>query len=381
MNILINESVYNTLHGQLIFERSNILFEKSINIGSNLEHFLDKIGSPLALDLLDFLQSDNIKDTSNIGELDLDSDNPTVMKAKIKTQRGDKLQNVKFVKGLRALGGDFLLQKYHEREFLSLLSKLRALSSGEIKTGDLTLEYWKGVEIYNAYDCRNYTQNLHKNSGLNKSCMKHEESQPYLQLYVDNSSVVSCLVLLDNEGLIHGRALVWKLDNAGKYMDRIYVAYGHYAEYFMQFANQNGMKYYQGSSQHEDMEVTLSKGKYTYYPYMDTFTYAYVNSSGKLVLTTDKSKAELELEQIDGSYRAYVELYNGVRQRKNKSTQLFDGNWADGDDPDLVDMHDGTLGIVDFHDIVELDGMDEWAERKDAIQNSDGGWELKPKED
>lgn len=378
MNILINEGVYKTLRREIMIERSNILFEKTINISNKLEDFLWNIRSPLALDLLEFLQSDDIKDGSNVDELDLDDDNPTIMKATVKTQRGDKLQNMKFVKGLKALGGGYLLQKYHERDIQELLSKLKAMGEGNLMGDELSLEVWDGNEIYYAYNCKNYTDKLDRNSGLNQSCMKYEDSQQYLQIYADNPSAVSCLVLVDNDGLIHGRALIWDLDYGGEYMDRIYVAYGHYAEYFMQYANQRSMTSYQNGNQHDFMEVTLNHGKYDYYPYMDTFAYAYKDEGGDLVLTNDENVAEMELEQTDGGYISYVVLYDGIRQRKSDSVELFDGRWASEDDPDLVDMHDGTVGVIDLHDIVELDGKDEWAKRKDVIKNADGGWELKP---
>lgn len=63
-------------------------------------------------------------------------------------------------------------------------------------------------------------------SGENRvsSCMAHDSRIKFLRMYCDNPENVGLLIMLDANGFMKGRALVWTLDDGRTFMDRIYGA-------------------------------------------------------------------------------------------------------------------------------------------------------------
>lgn len=122
---------------------------------------------------------------------------------------------------------------------------------------------------------------------LGASCMKHESCQRYLDFYVDNTDKVSMLVMIDGDGYLMGRALLWKFDSY-KIMDRIYtVCDEDLSFYFKQWATQNGFLYKSEQNWYNTMqfeqvgqkrqelklEIQFDNLNYDYFPYMDTFKF------------------------------------------------------------------------------------------------------------
>lgn len=79
----------------------------------------------------------------------------------------------------------------------------------------------EGPEIQKYYLENNY---LPGNGGLNKSCMRNKRKNHFMKMYSDNPNQVKMLILLNKQGKLLGRALVWKLDipSGKEFMDRIY---------------------------------------------------------------------------------------------------------------------------------------------------------------
>lgn len=148
---------------------------------------------------------------------------------------------------------------------------------------------------------------------LHSSCMRYENCQDYLSLYVDNPDVCQLLILksdFDNDK-IAGRALIWKLDNGDFFMDRIYYSKDSEINLFIEFAQSNGwvVKSKQGSSYdglllngvryNKITKVNLSNFVYKHYPYLDTLFYLYPDGS----LTNIKDGFDFkELRSADGGF-------------------------------------------------------------------------------
>ena len=142
----------------------------------------------------------------------------------------------------------------------------------------------KGEDIRESY---HYSRHADDSGSLGVSCMKHESCQKLLNLYVNNTESVSLLLMVNDDGYIMGRSLLWNFDG-NKIMDRIYTVNDEQLPfYFKRWATDNG--YYYKSQQNwynscffETLEeekkflkfdIKLNESNFEYYPYMDTFKF------------------------------------------------------------------------------------------------------------
>ncbi len=149
--------------------------------------------------------------------------------------------------------------------------------------GESNFQFYIGDDIENGYNTNNYYSNF---GTLGSSCMNDEPS--YLKIYTGNEKKVRLLVLLDDNGSICGRALVWKLDKspceAEYFMDRVYTNRDFEVNKFIQYAEKNEFMYkqrmtcgdadaakfrYKGKNVIGEIRIKLD-GKQKEYPYMDT---------------------------------------------------------------------------------------------------------------
>lgn len=108
-----------------------------------------------------------------------------------------------------------------------------------------------------------------------------------MNVYVDNTDVVSMLVMLNDYGSLIGRALLWDC-NGYKIMDRIYTTNDEkYAFYFKEWATKNNYLFKSNQNWFDTMtfekigdkrqelkiDIKLPNSDYRYYPYMDTFKF------------------------------------------------------------------------------------------------------------
>lgn len=150
-------------------------------------------------------------------------------------------------------------------------------------------------------------------SNLAGSCMQGKPSS-YFDIYVKNPSVCSLAVLLDGEGDLLGRALIWAASDGQKLMDTIYTNEKH-MDIFKKFATDNGMKYKFSQSCHHHhfdglspndfgrREVMLENSSFSNYPYMDTFYFL----DGKILSNESDSNEYLELRDTNGGYEEICE--------------------------------------------------------------------------
>jgi hypothetical protein len=130
----------------------------------------------------------------------------------------------------------------------------------------------KGMELYKWYNEELYQEGT---GSLNKSCMRNQPDR--LTFYIKNPDKVSMLILINDEGKLEGRALIWKVDDPKIiYMDRIYTVYQEDETRFEEYANENNMKCY-NYNQFDTMIVRIGYniGPGLNNPYMDTFKYFY----------------------------------------------------------------------------------------------------------
>jgi len=168
----------------------------------------------------------------------------------------------------------------------------------------------KGEEIRKAYLMNSY---LNQSGSLGNSCMRYDNCQKFLDIYVKNPEVCSLVVLLEEEKKVAGRALLWTDSKGRKIMDRIYTNNSANEQLFVDFAKANGFWFKQRQDMHADtafigpdgqriesgfvIELSM-KGEYDYYPYMDTMKY--FSRDGGYLTNDGKMQYNYELEDTNG---------------------------------------------------------------------------------
>lgn len=231
-----------------------------------------------------------------------------------------------------------------------------------------------GRKIYDAYLVDNYSKILGTDTNLYNSCMRHEECQSYLDIYVDNIDVVSLLVANDCNGKILGRAILWTMNDGKKAMDTIY-AHESLTNSFIQWANDNNYFYKSRQScHHNDFDRHLTDGcicspcvilkhyDYSEYPYMDTLS---ILEGNKLQCEADGNEYRI-LKSTDGSYEdcdtSVFDVYN------NCDINEDDARYVDYTRPNGQSIN-GYVSVDDLSDIahggwvlscdcVDVDGED-----------------------
>jgi hypothetical protein len=145
----------------------------------------------------------------------------------------------------------------------------------DLMTGKVDLKLVDGEDIAYWYHYSRY--NKTGKGTLNNSCMRNASRQQ-LSVYVDNPKVCRLAILVNSDGLLDARALIWNTDK-GIVMDRVYHTGDHIENAYIQYAEKHGWtpkKNIKG----EKYTVQLHSGvKYRNYPYLDTFSYYDVNKN------------------------------------------------------------------------------------------------------
>jgi len=174
-----------------------------------------------------------------------------------------------------------------------------------------------GEAIRHWYHEGSYARNA--GGSLYASCMKHSVCQDFLDMYVDNSDVISMLVMVDKNNMLLGRALLWEFEDmsgSGKVrlMDRIYSANDEDLPYhFKMWAQENGYLFKpvqkwnnsldfveNGQSVRKRVSVKLNHFNYDKYPYLDTFKF--LNARSGIVSNFMSPGCTKTLCCADGAY-------------------------------------------------------------------------------
>lgn len=141
---------------------------------------------------------------------------------------------------------------------------------------------------------------------LGSSCMRHDRciEHEYFEVYESTDTPVS-LIYYDNGEGISARALLWDLPE-GKFLDRIYDTKDGDIQRFKGYAESKGWftKEYQSynnkntwitpKGENETIKLIVPVGSLhdiSFFPYMDTFTWAFQDEDNNWYLTNSKQKA------------------------------------------------------------------------------------------
>lgn len=165
-------------------------------------------------------------------------------------------------------------------DFVNAFKSLKVDTSREFKLVN-------GSDIHKYYQMKNYYSS---HGALGGSCMA-DEGKGTFKVYSENPKKVQLLVLMDSDGKIHGRALVWKLKEspceAKYFMDRVYTNADSDVIKFKSFAEEKGFLYkqknnsyiednvkfmYKGNPLLGEVKVKLD-GDFKEYPFIDTMCF------------------------------------------------------------------------------------------------------------
>jgi hypothetical protein len=165
-------------------------------------------------------------------------------------------------------------------DFVNVFKALKVDTSKEFRLVN-------GEDIHKYYQMKNYYSS---HGALGGSCMA-DEGKSTFRVYTENKKKVQLLILIDGDGKIHGRALVWKLKespcDAKYFMDRVYTNADSDVIKFKNFAEEKGFLYklknnsyiddnvkfmYKGKSLMGEIKVKLD-GDFKNYPFIDTMCF------------------------------------------------------------------------------------------------------------
>ena len=179
-----------------------------------------------------------------------------------------------------------LFKEVHEKDVEIFTNLFKAAVSQK----DFEMKIIQGDEMIKYYGYRSYHPEIP--GTLHNSCMKHDHCRNYFDVYTKNPEVCKMLVMLDAQGRLLGRTLLWNAidaDNGSEVlvMDRIYcVDDSKNMHYFKEWADAHGYIYKKeqkwqncmmfeshGSTRFVKLHVNLKKVSFVMYPYVDTFKF------------------------------------------------------------------------------------------------------------
>jgi hypothetical protein len=265
-SVFSDASVIKILDNLLDIFEDDLEFEDS-KISQN---YFDLVDS--AEDKVSFIQNTRVKDYS----YERDLSNPKqvwTMPGRSEIKIGRVVRQLLSLKGVEV----------SDREIELFVNTFKATKSND----ELEFKLVSGDDIHDYYQEDSY---FNLEGSLGNSCMS-DVSKKVLKIYTENPKKVKMLVLLDSNGKIHGRALVWKLKKSPSdskfFMDKAYVNKdSHYVKY-KAFANSNdwmtrlnstaglndNWKFsYKDKVYYGEITVKLD-GNFREYPYLDTLSF------------------------------------------------------------------------------------------------------------
>ena len=202
----------------------------------------------------------------------------------------------------------------------------------------------EGEDIKYWYLWENYgKQTINHTGTLGKSCMRYEDCQNYFKIYTENPDVCKMIILTaeeDGEEVLIARALLWKTEEEGWYLDRIYYTDASERILIHDYAKKKfNIKYsYDFPPPVPRLTVKLTPNKeYYYYPYMDSFPYYYV---------LDGILFNWEAKVADKKYLYSIQSTDGSAEPQNMVYCPIDDEYYSEDDVIYSAYHDCDIPIV-----------------------------------
>lgn len=158
------------------------------------------------------------------------------------------------------------------------------LYCGESKKINYIFKVVSGEDIRKYYHYSSYAGG---SGSLGVSCMRYDNCQAFLDIYVKNPDKIKLVAMLDGSKRLMGRSLLWEFDGV-KLMDRIYTINDEVLQFqFKKWATENDYLYkseqnwfntlfFENMNKEKEelrFKVKLDKYPFDKYPYVDTFKF------------------------------------------------------------------------------------------------------------
>lgn len=248
----------------------------------------------------------------------------------------------------------------------TLTNYLKACTGGAVGFKEI-----KGKAIKNYYHESFYDWD--NNIGtLAKSCMRHSGCQEWLDLYVDNCSLLIYSLPKGVKGKITGRALLWQLDTGEIFMDRIYgddatralfVSYAQEKNYIFKRQQKHDDKEFFIKNNNEikqtiKFKLKKSLSSYTTYPYLDTFTY---DAGDNFICNTEEFAEIGKFDDIRGGYKEIMTC--SISGKKGFDSSYFYEY--------VTEEGERKIGHIDY--IVQINNGN-FIDKKEAVMTASGYW-------
>jgi len=215
--------------------------------------------------------------------------------------------------------------KYNSKQIEEFTNQFKAVLEKSGEHFDLV----EGEDIDHWYSYENYKE---MSGTLGNSCMAKKSD--LFDIYIQNQDVCKMLILLEDNLLI-GRALVWKLNSikTGRtdlegapeyFMDRQYTIKESDVQKFRNYAKAQGWAYKSYNNHHShstvningedknlNLTVKVASKRYNKYPYMDTFRR--YNPETGILYNDDENSSDYEgCYILDDTSGGYTEIEGGV---------------------------------------------------------------------
>ena len=196
-------------------------------------------------------------------------------------------------------------------------------------------EIVSGEKIRGYYHFESYRS---ESGSLGNSCMKYDSCQKFLNLYTENSDIIKMLIMIDDDGSLLGRALLWNFDSH-KVMDRIYTINDEELPYhFKKWAIDNGYIYKHeqkwnntlsfeqcGKKVLQKFSIQLNNFTHDKYPYLDTFKF-FDKQKGTLYnyipYDSVKTVSSPDGRYYDSDYFA-LDFFTNLYQHRGETVSIF----------------------------------------------------------
>jgi hypothetical protein len=221
------------------------------------------------------------------------------------------------------------------------VEKFSNLYRAQSNKAKFTFKVVDGDDIKTYYHINSYAQ---ERGTLGASCMKYDNCQDYLGIYTENTDKVKLLVMLNEDGGLMGRALLWDFDTV-KIMDRIYtIADEEFLFQFKKWATDNGYLYKSEQNWYNTLffenlstekkelklDIKLNNFQFRRYPYVDTFKF---------------------FDEEKGLFLNYMPSDNDFRTLCASDGGKYGSDYLAFDDIDRVLRHRGDVVYVRYLDI------------------------------
>lgn len=151
---------------------------------------------------------------------------------------------------------------------------------------------------------------------LGNSCMRYPQCSSYLNIYVRNPSICSLAIILNSEGKLQARALVWTIGEQ-KYYDRIYSTSDLITDKMHAYFLTQGIPSCYGAYTRSTLDLAITADTanpdfnkrilldFERYPYMDSFKY--LNTCKTELTTKEPDDSYLLLNSTSGDYESHEE--------------------------------------------------------------------------